>query len=153
MLHTSSLPGTRPHRVACCPTGDAHGPWRFDRKRQPPGNIDSSGPHTRRYRFARGQPPRALDNPDSTSVEQPAGVGVLDDLFRLEDLGAVEDRERRGLARMPLVLRAGELYELVAAQSAALTEERQQAQWSWPAPIPSLTLRKVASFMATRCVP
>ena len=50
----------------------------------------------------------------------------LDDRFRFEDLVAVEDREPAWILADALVLRV-------------------------LASIPSLTLRKVASFMATRC--
>ena len=74
-------------------------------------------------------------------------------LFRFEDLVTVEDREAAWIAADALVFRAGELNELVAAQSAALADERPAGPIGpWPASIPSLTLRKVASFMATRCL-
>ena len=108
--------------------------------------------------------------PDSRSVERPARsvcstiswspssrrrgtVGSLDDLFRLEDLGAVEDRERRGFARMPSYSGAGELYELVAAQSAALTEERQQAHGPGrPHPLVDLAEGRLVHGHAVPCL-
>jgi hypothetical protein len=49
----------------------------------------------------------------------------LDDRLRFEDLVPVEDRESAWILADRFVLRASELNELVAAQSAALADEGQ----------------------------
>jgi hypothetical protein len=103
-----------------------------------PATLGTWSAASSRTGFATGQ--RAL-------VEWPARVGVLDDLglrvtallhdevpvvslddlFGLEDFVAVENREPAWILADGLIFGAGELNEPVAAQSAALADEGQQA--------------------------
>ena len=52
----------------------------------------------------------------------------LDDLLRLEDLVALDDRERARVGADGLVLRAGEPEDLGAVQAAALADEAHEVR-------------------------
>jgi hypothetical protein len=86
-------------------------------------------------------------------LDYDVAVVPLDDLLRLEDLVAIEDREPPRILAEVLVFPTRELDELVAPQSAAFADEGQQTGRVLPISIPSFTFRKVASFIATRCLP
>jgi hypothetical protein len=100
VLHTSSLPGTRPHRVACCPTGDAAVPCGSIADATP-GSIDSSGA-LREALPLRARPTTTRPGQPRLHISRPAGGGGCA-RRSLPPRGSrgVEDRERRGLARMP----------------------------------------------------
>src|SRR5215216_3254981 len=59
-------------------------------------------------------------------LDDEVAVVPLDDLLRLEDLVAIEDREPPRILADVLVFPTGELDELVAPQSAAFADEGQQ---------------------------